>query len=304
MKFGMEFQPLNDNIIVDTRASAVLYRFLKSQPVKGTILVPVNICSIVSDIITLAEFSIEYVDIEPIHYCIDELAVLHRLKNTAKPIVGVLLNHTYGIEHDFSETIEQIKQINNAFIIDDKCLCMPGFQYHPKVDLTLYSTGYAKVVELEQRGGYGILQDSEAIHRASIKPLVTSTETIYFQDNIYYSPSYFDRIEEVKNDVWPIKQRRNEWYETELGSYSMGMRFAAWRYNILVPHKDELIRVIFENKLFASNHYKPLHQQQELYPNAWFLYNHVVNLFNDKYVSDAYLERIIPLIHNHHDTFQ
>ena len=70
--------------------------------------------------------------------------------------VTVLFVRTYGFLDDQSTNFALLKsEYPNISIVDDRCLCPPEFDvstFSPDADLTLFSTGYSKFVELG-RGG-------------------------------------------------------------------------------------------------------------------------------------------------------
>ena len=64
--------------------------------------------------------------------------------------------HAYGKKYDNKEFYRAVKSLDpNLCIIDDCCLCIPELadSLPENVDLCLYSTGYAKFIELSY-GGY------------------------------------------------------------------------------------------------------------------------------------------------------
>ena len=87
------------------------------------------------------------------------------------------------------------------------------------------------------------------------------------------------------------KDEINSIYRNDLPqSIQMEDKFQNWRFNILVDPdiKTKIINKLFDNKLFASTHYYPLSylwKKQEM-PKSLFLYNKVINLFNDLYYTE------------------
>jgi len=118
MKRGMDYPIENFKIITDSRASIVLYRFLINRKDKGRIVLPINICPVVVEVIIKAGFTVLFVDISDENLCLDIKKTI-KLLNSDKSIRGVLINHTYGIEYDFSENVESIKNWD-VFVIEDK----------------------------------------------------------------------------------------------------------------------------------------------------------------------------------------
>ena len=69
---------------------------------------------------------------------------------------GLVFVHAYGKKYDNKEFYRDVKRLDSNFcIIDDCCLCIPELadSLPENVDLCLYSTGYAKFIELSY-GGY------------------------------------------------------------------------------------------------------------------------------------------------------
>src|SRR5271170_4109667 len=90
----------DDLLILDSRASAVLYRFLVSSPTKKTIILPVNICTVVPAVTSKAGYEIEYVDIAKDDLCPDRNEIIRMIAANNGKYSGVLFNYTYGIDLD------------------------------------------------------------------------------------------------------------------------------------------------------------------------------------------------------------
>lgn len=64
----------------------------------------------------------------------------------------MLYVRTYGVENDREPLFQALKQRQpHLLVIDDKCLCHPDFDGErlcPHADVTLFSTGRAKPVDL------------------------------------------------------------------------------------------------------------------------------------------------------------
>ena len=74
-----------------------------------------------------------------------------------------------------------------------------------------------------------------------------------------------------------------------------------WRFNILVNNKNELIKSIFKKNLFVSNHYYPISKliNKGSCPNSDMIFNHIINLFNDKRYNKNMALSTIDIINNH-----
>ncbi len=146
-------------IVQAPRASAILYNLLKSQDNSNPWLLPANICPIVPLTFFKAGVPFEFVDIsaETVHMDLEQAE--GRLKRGEYG--GVLYAHTYG---EPSTPVEFFQSIKSSYpeilLVDDRCLCIPDLDppTDPFVDAILYSTGYAKIVELNF-GGYAFLKN-------------------------------------------------------------------------------------------------------------------------------------------------
>lgn len=144
------------------RASAILFRFLKSRNFEKPFLLPANVCPVVPLSMMKAGVDYEFVDIDERHAMSEDLA-LEKLSSGSYS--GLLFVHSYGHYFDNKNFYAQIKCINSEIcIIDDRCLCKPSIEDEvpPNVDLALFSTGYAKYVELSY-GGYGVMYGQEIL---------------------------------------------------------------------------------------------------------------------------------------------
>ena len=139
------------------RASAVLCNFLKSQKTSKPFILPANVCPVVPLSFLKAGVDFEFVDIDKSH-ALDTTEALVKLYTGN--YAGVLFVHAYGHKYDNKSFYAQVKSIDNSLrIIDDCCLCEPDTsdQLEDNIDLQLFSTGYAKYIELSY-GGYGKLR--------------------------------------------------------------------------------------------------------------------------------------------------
>jgi dTDP-4-amino-4,6-dideoxygalactose transaminase len=292
----MEYRHGKNKIVIDNRASAVLYRFLISLPKGGKFILPVNICPIVSEVFEAAQKIVEFVDIDPETLCADEMAILQLIEK--EKYQGILLNHTYGVESNFSSFIAKIKLQNDLIIIEDKCLCTPNLDVNEDVDLTLFSTGYAKIIELDYGGGYGIIKNDFVLaeRRAESLDLGVKYGVLMLNDFDIDVKKYFDDIKSYQEKIILHKQKINAIYQSHLSSVALEKKFNDWRYNILVKDKSVFLSQIFEAGLFASSHYEPLNEDKRKYPNASRLYENVVNLFNDFHFTEKQAEKVSEIV--------
>lgn len=284
------------------RACAIIYRFIKKNG--GRYLLPANICPVVPLTFRLADIDFDFVDIDNRTLCIDEETCLALVEKGLYQ--GLVFVHTYGTKYDPQQFFHQLKSHKNGFhIVDDKCLCAPDFTIpQTEAELTVFSTGYAKYVDLGG-GGYGFLQDG----------LDLSTEDLLFQGKViepvykdaftkgikishvpdgwldaqvidFISDNYRQCVESEEERMREHKKEINRIYQERLGSIkTLGDDFNHWRYNILVDNKQTVLNRLFEVGLYASSHYRPASNLfvDDYFPNAERLYEKVVNLFNDKH---------------------
>lgn len=134
------------------RASALLCNFVHMNRFRRPFLLPANVCPVVPLSFLKAGVDFEFVDIDDSHAMNKDVA-LDKL-STGK-FDGLLYVHAYGKINNNTRFYDDIKSINpNLCIIDDRCLCCPNTEDKMlnNIDLQLFSTGYAKYVELSFGG--------------------------------------------------------------------------------------------------------------------------------------------------------
>lgn len=142
-------------IITSNRASAVLCKYLYGKQFKKPFLLPANVCPVLPLTMMKAGVDFQFVDIDDTH-AMSKGDALDKLKSGE--FAGLVFVHSYGKLFDNTSFYEKIKRYDPQIcIIDDRCLCQPDLtgDQPEYTDLALYSTGYAKYVELSF-GGYGI----------------------------------------------------------------------------------------------------------------------------------------------------
>ena len=288
--------------IFANRACGILYRFIRQHG--GRYLLPANVCPVVPLTFQLAEVDIDFVDIDPQTLCIDEQVCLASAKKGK--CNGVVFVHTYGTQYNPQSFFKKLKDGSPLLhVVDDKCLCAPDFSAPQTVaDLTLFSTGYAKYVDLG-RGGFGFLQDGLDLSMEPLRFDGFDIEPVYKEafakkrkiDRVpsgwldaYVTDLYDDEYrQDVEREAARMKEYKriiNAIYREHLDSIeALPDDFNQWRYNILVANKHEVLAKLFDAGLFASSHYQPSSGLfvDGAFPNAQRLYEQVINLFNDKY---------------------
>ena len=118
---------------------------------------------------------------------------------------GVLYAHTYGEPSTPNKFFQDVKSHHpELLLIDDRCLCTPDLEPDPDAaaDVTLYSTGYAKIVELNF-GGYAFLKDG----------------TLYQPQHLSFTPQAYEDIEseykEAIHNRKPYVYKDSTWLQTD-----------------------------------------------------------------------------------------
>lgn len=269
--------------VTSYRANKILFNFLKSNHLTGMVILPANICPDVVETLRYAGNPLHFVDIDAHTLCLDWLQV----KSIAKDAAAVLAVHTYGIEDDFNEQFTALCAINPSIaIIDDRCLCMPE-QEEPNStgNLVLYSTCGKKQVELGA-GGIGYVGDGWNYEEIMVSENAVLTNETWVMDR---------KMLLAKMDaVIAHKEKLNAIYRTYLPKeIQLPEAYQHWRFNILVPNKEEILQALFDAGLFASGHYAP---QADGCTIAFNLYQHVINLFNDFYYTEEQTRRTCEII--------
>lgn len=289
--------------LFSNRACGILYRFFRRYG--GRYLLPANVCPVVPLTMKLAGVEFKFVDIDSLTLCIDEKVCLNLVGKGS--FSGVVFVHTYGTQYNPQPFFQQIRQVDPSFIIiDDKCLCFPDFTMRQtEADLTIFSTGYAKNVDLG-KGGFGFIKDDFELSWEPLSYEGSDISTVYkemiankwkvekipsgwldAEVSLSYNGEYCQRVEMEAERAREHKRIINAVYKEYLiGIKSLSDEFNQWRYNILVDNKSEVLKYIFDKGFFASSHYRPSSCLfvDEQFPNALGLYEQVINLFNDKYM--------------------
>jgi|SaaInl8_200m_RNA_FD_contig_123_4506_length_9443_multi_5_in_0_out_1_3 hypothetical protein len=318
----------SERIIFRNRASAVLHDFLKIKKGKGIFLLPANICPIVPMVFLKLNIKFELVDIENITYSIDLVEVKNKIEKSPNKYAGLLFVNSYGASVKIGMQLKNLKNLNKNFIlIHDKCLSYPEYNAeYDIVDLTLFSTGYGKVVNINY-GGYGIIHkknnDIDRLCNINLsykevylkelefnykKSLNTKNIFIYKDSNWLdlrkpkitfkdYTLEIEKKIEKIKNH----KNKLNRFYDENINKEFQRGISNLWRYNIIVSNPDKVIAKIFQKGLFASQHYSSLTSifKNETAINAENLEKKVINIFNDLNVDESYSIEIIKIINKY-----
>lgn len=306
-------------IIQAPRASATLYHVLTGQDEKRPWLLPANICPIVPITFLKARVPFEFVDISPDTLHLDLQQAEERIKQ--RRFGGLLYAHTYGDPSTPADFLDRMKSLNPAMlIIDDRCLCIPEFEAPSSADMILYSTGYAKVVDLGF-GGYALIRDTMAYRPTSLsfnpddhdeiertyKSAVQERIPFVYKDCDWldtdaFIPEWCDyrrQIEDALRASLDRRARLNEIYASRLlPEMQLSQEYQLWRFNIRVKNQPKIMKAIFEAGLFASSHYASLAgiMAEGRAPHAESLASEVINLFNDHHFDEDRAVQICDVI--------
>lgn len=305
--------------IYESRASTIIYNLLITQGDSRPWVLPANICPIVPITFLKAHVPFEFVDISTSTLHMDLEQVENRIKT--RKFGGLLYAHTYGepsTPRDFFFSLKNIAP--DLYILDDRCLCTPGFESDAPVDLTLYSTGQAKIVELGY-GGYALAQDNIEYLCAklpfdpqdyvelesSYKKAVQARKAFIYHDSNWLETThpisewrdYREKIESELKISLAHRDELNAIYQKILPiEIQLPQAYQIWRFNIRVKNKVNILQAIFSAGLFASSHYASLAgiMAEGRAPRAEILSNEIVNLFNDHHFDSRKAEQICKVI--------
>ena len=308
-------------VVQAPRASAILYNLLKSQANFNPWLLPANICPIVPITFFKAGIPFEFVDIsaETLHMDLEQAE--GRLERDSYG--GVLYAHTYGEPSTPNEFFQRIKsRYPDLILVDDRCLCVPDLDLPDELsaDVALYSTGYAKIVELNF-GGYAFLKDGtphwpqqlpfdpQAYERIEqgYKLAIQSRAPYTYADSDWLQtdadlPPWYDYRQQIEDGMRTSLQHRaaiNEIYADRLPpEIQCPPEYQTWRFNLRLKNKNEILSAIFASGVFASSHYASL--AGIMAPNQCFraeaLANEIINLFNDHHFDLQKAENVCAVI--------
>jgi len=303
------------------RASAILYNLLKCQDNTEPWLLPANICPIVPLTFFKAGTPIEFVDIsaETLHMDLEQAT--DRLGRDV--FGGILYAHTYGEPSTPGDFFQHVKSRHpELLLVDDRCLCAPDLEANPGMvaDVVLYSTGYAKVVELNF-GGYAFLNDeipyqpehlpfSPQAHEeieSGYKQAIQNRRPYVYKDSDWLQtdgdvPLWYDYRRQIEDGLKKSSQQRdalNAIYENILPKeIQLATEYQSWRFNLRLKNKDRVLKSIFAAGLFASSHYASLAgiMTPGQCTQAESLANEIINLFNDRYFDAQKAEQVCAVI--------
>jgi hypothetical protein len=297
---------MTERVVMERRASTVLYHYLRSVARRGVWLLPANVCPIVPAVFQKAGIAYEFVDIDRQSLCMDPIAALSRLRKATSRYSGVLFARSFGHCGDFGRFFRGVKAIDAELkVIDDRCLTRPRFtSLGQDADLELSSTGYAKFVELGW-GGWGVLRGDESYLPAvqAFEPgahanLVEQFRVVLRERSLFHCPQTlwldmrtpemgveeFQFVVESRIEKSDLHKRSlNAVYAEQLEAWAAPAECRDWRFTLFCDCQQELIRAIFAAGHFASAHFASLAPMfgPGNVPVADWCGKRVVNLFND-----------------------
>jgi dTDP-4-amino-4,6-dideoxygalactose transaminase len=272
-------------LVTAYRANKILFNFIEVNHITGKVILPANICVDVVNTLRYAGLELVFVDVQANNLCINQSFVLQLAPSAAM----LLFVHTYGVEDEYHEFFAQVKEVNpNIIIVDDKCLCLPDLNVdETPVDLVLYSTGAKKMVELGG-GSIGYIADQWEYDEIEVEPndYLTNEKWLLDTKQMYIKMdamiSHKEKLNAIYRDMLPA-------------SIQLPAQYQHWRFNILTDKKNEILKALFAEGLFASNHYQSLSPDCAIANN---LHNYVVNLFNDQYYTKEQAIRTCEIINS------
>lgn len=308
-------------IIQAPRASAILYNLLKSQKDIDPWLLPANICPIVPLTFFKAGVPFEFVDIsaETLHMDLEQAE--GRLERGQ--CGGILYAHTYGEPSTPDEFFRNLKsRYPDLMLVDDRCLCVPDVDPSQKsfADVTLYSTGYAKIVDLGF-GGYAFIADGveyrpeylpfnpsdhEEIEKAYKQAIQNRTPFVYRDTDWLQTdddlPAWYDYRWQIEGELKVTLGYRaaiNKIYADHLpADIQLPHEYQTWRFNLRLKNKEQILKAIFASGAFASSHYASLAGiiAPGRCPQAETLADEIINLFNDHHFDPQKAEGVCAVI--------
>jgi hypothetical protein len=307
-------------IVSAPRAAAILYNVLRDHPNDRPFLLPANICAVVPLTFLKAGVRFEFVDIDPITYNLD----LDRAGTLLKSSLygGILYAHAYGDVSTPLDLYTDLKRIDDRIlIIDDRCLCYPDLEAEPSnpADVMLYSTGYAKMVDIGY-GGYAFLRPETgyspqvmAYDRAALeatekeyKACIAGRSVCHYTDSDWLQMEPAPTVEHLFGQIRGLAPLTRAHREQINAVYSASLpeeiclppQFQQWRFNIRVKDKSAVLQAIFSAGLFASSHYASLAGifAPGSCPHAEALAGSMINLFNDQHYTVEMAERTCDII--------
>ncbi len=314
------------NWVFENRASAILCNILLGLRDTGIYFVlPANVCPIVPATFEKARVNYGFVDIDPdnLYMNIEAVETMRRQHQR----LGLLFVRTLGIMDDSIDAyFKYLKEQDEAIlIIDDRCACRIDFEdsLSEFVDVTLFSTGYAKYVELGFGGCAAISpsfnyqstilsydeahekQVNDSLNQVSKTNRLLNYQELNWLDTQQPATAFTDYKQSVlkqREEVDAQKVLINNIYRNSIvADVVPAIPMDTWRFNIFVNEKERLLKSIFQAGLFASSHYADVSYafKRQSSPVARQVHAKIINLFNDFRFTPDKANQIVELVNEH-----
>lgn len=319
--------------VFSNRASAILYNLFlsyKKKDKKIEFCLPSNICPIVPSICLKAKLKFRFVDVLKTNGCVDLKKTEKIIKNIGSPGL-IYVNNLGYVDKNLDSKFKRLKKIKkNIIIINDRCLSKISFdlkKIEPNSDVTLYSTGYAKYVEMGF-GGIAYLSSNVDYYPRklnynkkhlnnwfkNINYSLNNRKKFRYIDNNWLDTSvpkisisrYKKKIIEKQKKIEVHKSFLNEIYKNNLPiEIQAPIELCDWRFSIFIKKKNLLIKKIFKKGLFASSHYDDVSEIFGFFGESDGAKNfekNIVNLFNDYRFSRNDALEVCKIVNSHYKT--
>lgn len=311
-------------LVIRNRAQSILFDFCKETYTDGVVLLPISTCDILPITYKKLGIPFEFVDMNEKSLSMD-LDLIEKRLHSGPPVWAVHYVYNLGFDSfEATERLDKIKENYNVILIEDRCLCRPKIDSSPdpKADISLYSTGYGKYIDIG--GGFAWLQDqwkekfimnkltfidSDLTNmKKEIQDCIREkrefreefAKTNWLESNsIFNQTDYIDNVKKICKKMDLHKAEINCHYRQNLPKEILvGQEFENWRFQIRTNKTDEILQSLFENGYFASKHYRPLVPMfsKNEFPCAMHIWNTTVNLFNDFHYTVEMADRTAEII--------
>lgn len=306
-------------LVVAPRASTILYATLQSNPDPRPVLLPAACCEAIPLCLRLARRRFQTVDLDPDTLEIDVEKCIATMRAYPGGPSAVIVVRPYGAIADPHVLLRLRHSFPGVLLVDDRCLARPELdaqRLDPEADLTLYSTGPRKYLDLGA-GGFGFVSNRISYRRVdpphdfdekAVELLELSLREARKQARPYKGDGggwlkvkwdkgeeqYLRSIEEHLPAIDAHKSSLNAIYRELIpADWALASNYHQWRYTLRLAHRDSALHEIFSRGLFASAHYQVLpplfgHGRPRV---AESLSRDVLNLFNDGHFTEAMARR-------------
>lgn len=314
------------SVVTAHRASNLIYEIALQAP-KGVWVIPDNVCPAVPLALACAGSELRFVDIDVETLCLDTTKVAALAKT--EHIAGIVYVRTYGTNMPAQTDLPTLRKVApDAVLIDDCCIGVPITtvpEHERAADVLLFSTGYAKVLDLDG-SAYGFFKKDLAPAPGGRTLVVQAFEDLLAQSRIGVqsgkavfgkrdfseqkystqikspSPSWCELSQTIKEKL-PVrlghKAELNAIYKEGLSRFfSLENDYQNWRYHIFVQNPEQTLTALFAADLFASRHYAPAASLWGLPSGqiAQKIANNIINLFNDQYFTVKQAQQAVDII--------